>query len=201
MTGCYFHLAQSILRKVNDAGLKADYESDNIIRQFIRSLMASSHVPLDDVVTVFDHIVQNEMPRDERIDDVVTYLERTYIRGRRRPGRVEQYNAAIFPPAVWNKFEDAGDGIARTTNAVEGWHFSLQALFLCQHPNMWTFLEGIRHDCNLHLASFLRAATGAQHVGKKKYRTLKERVARTVAGYGQTDQLTYLHAIAHLSHA
>lgn len=102
---------------------------------------------------------------------------------------------------MWNKFAAAGDGIARTTNAVEGWHYGLQALFMCIHPNLWTFLEGIVRDCSLHVASFLQATAGTQHLSRKKYRTLRDRVARTVAGYRQTDRMTYLFAIAHLSNA
>jgi hypothetical protein len=76
-------------------------------------------VPENDVTAAFDELVQ-VMPLDNRVQDVVTYFEHTYIRGRRRPGRGENYGPAIFPIAVWNQYESAGDGIARTTNSVEG---------------------------------------------------------------------------------
>jgi len=197
--GCYFHLCQSINRKVNEVGLKQEYETDNEVRGFLRCLTAISHVPEDDVVMAFEMLV-SEMPANEKVNDVVTYFEHTYVRGRRRPGRAANYGQAIFPIALWNQFDAAGEGIARTTNSVEGWHYSLQSLFMCQHPTMWTFLAGIERDSQMSKTAYLQAATGVQHVTEKKYRDLKARVTRAVTGYLDVDTMTYLRAIAHLSH-
>lgn len=83
ISGCYFHLSQSVLRKVNEVGLKGDYEADDTIRGFIRCLVAISHIPVDDVEGLFDDLVEHDMPQTEKVEDVVTYFERTYIRGRR----------------------------------------------------------------------------------------------------------------------
>ena len=141
------------------------------------------------------------MPQDDRVNDVVTYFEHTYGRGRRRPGRGTNYAPPVFPIAVWNQYESAGDGIARTTNTVEGWHHSLQSLFMCQHPTMWTFLAGLERDCSLNKAAYLQATTGLVQVGRKRYRDLKDKVSRAVAAYSASDTLTYLRTIAHLSHA
>ena len=99
-----------------------------------------------------------------------------------------------------NQFQSIGDGIARTTNSAEGWHHSLQALFMCQHPTLWTVLIGIMRDCQLSKAAYLQAATGVTHTNKKRYRDIRDQVFRAVAGYGTCDILTYLHAIAYLSH-
>jgi hypothetical protein len=141
------------------------------------------------------------MPANELVNDVTTYFEHTFIRGRRRPGRGENYAPAIFPIHIWNQFDSAGEGIARTTNSVEGWHHSLQALFMCKHPTVWSFLAGIQRDSQLNKAAYLQASTGIVHIGKKRYRDLKARVMRATASYGSSDLLTYLRAIAHLSHA
>jgi len=200
ITGCYFHLCQSVLRKVNEIGLKADYEGDDEIRGFVRCLTALSHVPETDVIDAYEALIET-MPMNEMVNDVATYFEHTYIRGRRLRGRGDNYAPAIFPIRLWNQFGSVGDGVARTTNSVEGWHHSLQSLFLCQHPTLWTFLTGIERDAKLSKASFLQAATGADIVGRKVYRCLKERVIRAVNAYATRDTLTYLRAIAHLSHS
>lgn len=197
--GCYFHLSQAVIRKVNDLGLKSDYQSNDVIRGFVRCLIALSHVPSDDVLVSYQTLVA-DMPNDERINDLVTYFEHTYIRGRRRPGCIEQYGNAIFPIPCWNHHQTAGDGIARTTNSVEGWHHSLQALFMCHHPTMWTFIAGLRRDCEMSKAAYLQAAAGSVNTGKKRYRDLRQRVQRAVAGYGSIDTLTFLRSIAHLSY-
>ena len=183
-----------------ECGLKADYENDDEIRGFIRGLPALSHVPATDVVDAFAVLVE-EMPQNEKVNDVVTYFENTYIRGRRRPGRGTNYADAIFPIPLWNQYQWAGEGIARTTNTVEGWHHGLQSLFMCKHPMMWIFLAGIQRDCSLNKAAYLQSTSGVVHQGKKKYRETKSRVARAVASYGTSDTLTYQRVIAHLSHS
>ena len=69
VTGCYFHLCQSIMRKVQEGGLKPDYESDDAMRGFIRCLPALSHVPVDDVIAAFKTLV-SDMPADDIVNDV-----------------------------------------------------------------------------------------------------------------------------------
>jgi FLYWCH zinc finger domain/MULE transposase domain len=199
ISGCYYHLCQSVIRKVSDLGLKQEYASNDEVRGFVRCLPALAHVPPQDVVEAFDILTEN-MPHVDNVSQIATYFEHTYIRGRRLRGRVENYGPALFPVPLWNKFEAAGEGIARTTNIVEGWHCGLQSLLMCAHPTMWVFLDGVEKDCAKNKATMLQAAAGATQVSKKPYRELRARVANAVAGYGQSNTLTYLRAIAHLSH-
>lgn len=199
ITGCYFHLAQSVLRKVNEVGLKTDYENRDDIRIAIRSLAALSHVPVDDVPEAFDLLAES-MPVADHIDEVVTYFEHSYVRGRRLRGRGDNYGPALFPVETWNQVQAAGDGLARTNNICEGWHHGLQSLLQCSHPTIWRFLEGLQSDCARQRASFLQGVTGVKHPAEKRYDVLRKRTLLAVAAYGQTDVLTYLRGIAHLSY-
>ena len=70
------------------------------------------------------------------------------------------------------------------TNIVEGWHYGLQALFQCSHPTMWKFLAGLLNDCMKQKAAFLQGVTGVEQPVVKRYRLLKEQVARAVATHG-----------------
>lgn len=204
VSGCYFHLCQSILRKVNELGMKVAYETDDVLRSFIRCIPALAFVPPGDVADAFD-ILAEAKPEDEhgheRLDELLSYSELTWIRGRRLRGRGETYAPAVFPIPLWNKHEAGLDGVARTTNVVEGWHYGLQALFQCHHPTMWSFLTGIQQDIQKQKAALLQSATGVQTLPRKRYRQLTERVQRAVANYASTEILTYLRAIAHLSHS
>src|SRR6476469_3445322 len=107
--------------------------------------------------------------------------------GKRRPMSAGRYRGA------------AVDGIARTTNSVEGWHHGLQSLFQCQHPTMWTFFQGLQRDMQRQKTSFMQRVTGLEHPSRKRYRALEVRVERAVAAYGRADILLYLRALAHLS--
>ena len=158
--------------------------------------------PLLDVQEPFE-LLADTMPKAAHLDEVTTFFEHTYmyVRGRRQRGRGEIYAPALFPPEMWNQHEGSIDGIARTTNAVEGWHHGLQSLFQCSHPTLWTFLQGIKRDMQKQKALFLQGMTGVEHLGAKKYRALSSRVQRAIASYGRGEVLTHLRAIAHLSHS
>lgn len=84
VSGCYFHLCQSIQRKVNEVGLKVMYESNNEVRIVIRCLSALAYVPSGDVVEAFDLLSENKPGNDEdtsaKIDETLTFFEHTYAR-------------------------------------------------------------------------------------------------------------------------
>lgn len=199
VTGCYFHLTQSVLRKVNEVGLKTQYECDNELRGYIRCLPALAYVPPEDVVEAFNLLVET-MPAADHVDEVTTYFKHCYIRGCRRRGRGEMYGPALFPIDTWNQYAAGADGIARTTNSVEGWHHGLQAMFHCHHPTLWTFMAGLKDDMTKQNTSFLQGAAGRIQPARKAYRDLQGRVERAVAGYGRAEILVYLRAMAYLSH-
>jgi hypothetical protein len=199
VTGCYFHLTQSVIRKVQEIGLKVQYEGDNEVRGFVRCLAALAFVPPEDVVEAFE-LVAETMPDVEHLDELTTFFEHTYVRGRRLRGRGETFGPALFPLETWNQYSAGSSGIARTTNSVEGWHHGLQSLFQCHHPTLWTFMEGLKRDMQKQMTVFLQGATGVEHPAAKRYRLLHTRVQRAVAAYGRAEILIYVRAMAHLSH-
>ena len=62
---------------------------------------------------------------------------------------------AQFSINVLNQNAAGVDGIARTTNTVEGWRHGLQSLVQCHHPALWTFLSGIKRDMHFNFTNFL----------------------------------------------
>jgi len=197
--GCYFHLCQSVLRKVNEIGMKVAYENDDDVRGHVRCLAALAFVPVDDVEEAFD-LLAEDMPPHDNMNELLSFFEHTYIRGRRLRGRNAGFGQPLFSPEIWNQRAAAANGIARTTNAVEGWHHGLQSLFQCHHPTMWTFIEGVKKDMCKQRTVLLQGATGVVQPGSKLYRRLRERVALAVEGYSRVEVLTFLRAMSHLSH-
>jgi len=156
-------------------------------------------VPFSDVVDVFAFLADN-MPNHAKMPKLLSYFEHTYVRGRRRPGLAENYGSAIFPTDTWNHFETAGHGIARTTNAVEGWQYGLQALFQCHHPTLWAFMKGIEIDVQMQHVAFHQCIAGSQIAIPKRYRELNVRVQNAVDRYMSSEILVHLRAVVHLSH-
>lgn len=52
-TGCFFHLYQSVWRKVQDAGLKQKYQNDHEFARWIRMILAIAFIPLAGVIVAF----------------------------------------------------------------------------------------------------------------------------------------------------
>ncbi|XP_065315848.1 uncharacterized protein LOC135924680 [Gordionus sp. m RMFG-2023] len=153
--GCYFHLKQSVNRKINDLGLKEMYESNDDFRLYSRCLSALAYVPEDDVGNSFDTLAEifGELNGSS---ELISYFEKTYIRGRRNPRQRNNFAAPLYNVRLWNKHNSTLEGVARTTNCVEGWHYGIQSLHQCSHPTLWKFLDGIQKDMQKHKALYLQ---------------------------------------------
>ena len=158
ISGCYFHLCQSVLRKINEVGMKQANENDNVVREAVRCIPALAFVPEADVMDAFDILADHISEIHERMPELLSYFEHTYIRGRRRAGRVATHGPSVIAMQRWNQNQAAADGIARTTNSVEGWHYGLQSVFQCHHPNLWIFLDGISKDIQKQKAIFYKGS-------------------------------------------
>ena len=160
-----------MIRNVSELGLKRQYENDDDVRDYIRCLPALAFVPDDDVMDAFEVLAESS-PQVDRIDLITTFFEHTYVRGRRQRGRGDNYSPAMYPINLWNKHDDAVDGIARTTNIVEGWHSGLQSLFQWHYPTLCTFLDGIK-DIAKQKSVFLQESAGVHQTAAKSYRLLE----------------------------
>ena len=116
--GCFFHMTQSIIRKVNDHGLKIRYETDHDFAIKVKCLSALAFVPVEDIEELFGTVVEQFPQDDDGCMQLLTYFESNFIKGpatrngNNRPPR--------FPPTIWNHFSDVDQCIPKTTNASEG---------------------------------------------------------------------------------
>ena len=90
------------------------------------------------------------------------------------------------------------DGLARTNNATEGWHFGLQALFQGSHPNIWIFLWQLKKDSLVIKFNAIQRLAGTENPTRKKYRLLNNRVQNICRKYKAGEKNHFLRAIAHL---
>ena len=110
-------------------------------------------------------------------DEVCLYFGSTYIKS------LVPNREVSFPPSLWNQRDAAVSGIARTTNAVEGWHFGIQSYFSGTHPNMWKVVGSLQKDASVQKLKLFDASSGHKFTKKKKYRVLNERVQNIMSVY------------------
>ena len=78
---CYFHLSQSIYRRVQEAGVQVAYNDrdDWRIKEITHMMLSLAFIPIDDVNRVFD-LLQAAVPTTFKC--VVDYFNHTYVKGR-----------------------------------------------------------------------------------------------------------------------
>jgi hypothetical protein len=72
--GCWFHLNQSILRKAQELGFQARYQSDKSFARFIKLFAALAVVPPKDVLRRFRQLVRT-IPAE--LEPLASYFKRT----------------------------------------------------------------------------------------------------------------------------
>ena len=204
LSGCYFHLCQSFVRKINEVGLKPVYEQNPGLALFLRMIPTLDFLPLGEVEPVFD-LVEEEITGEveilsleedvlEKIDLLASYFQKTYsnhnIGSTHRP--------PVFQPVIRNQSVSAMDGLARTNNATEGWHFGLQALLQVSHSNSWTFLRQFKKDSLVHKFNAIQGLAGVENPTREKNRLLNNRVQNICREYTAGEKNHFLRAIAHL---
>jgi len=111
LSGCVFHWAQSVMRKIQAEGLRRCYEERTDQGRFLRRLIALPLVPPD---AVFDMVLWFNMHAPSTAHKKVTqYILDTYA----HPDK------ALFKPESWSGYRR----LHRTNNACENNHHSLNS--------------------------------------------------------------------------
>jgi len=188
--GCFFHLTQSLTRKVASLGLKSRYSEDIDTRLLIRSLSALAFVPEEDVQELFA-VLALTFPDEEVFKELLRYFERNYV------GHL--MDAPRFSIRSWNHFDSVEAGNPRTSNCCEAYHSSLNSVFHASHPSIWKLLERLRKDAHGHRATLNLADNGNPEPRRAKVVRADEMLARTVETYkdcaSDKEKLEYLRRI------
>ncbi|KAF7684675.1 hypothetical protein CDIK_4440, partial [Cucumispora dikerogammari] len=120
MTGCMFHLAQSVQRKLDSSGFSTEFKNTPNVRKFVQALKCLPFVPISETVATFEWLKQLEDFPQELIS-IFNYFETTYIGTFGLNPR--------FPIEFWNNRQNVLDTLPRTNNAVEGWHNVFRSSF------------------------------------------------------------------------
>ena len=109
---CFFHLSQSVYRKVKELGLQNRYLNDTDFALICRMLPSLAYLPPQYVVTAFEQL-KSQFPTEAL--PLYSYFENTYV------GKKDQFgycDLPLFPIPMWNNFNLVAYGLPTTTNAV-----------------------------------------------------------------------------------
>jgi hypothetical protein len=134
VTGCYFHFSQSHWRKIQELGLKSQYEKDMLFQTQVKRITALPFLPLEDISGAWDKIYE------KRIDDGINGLKNKYMQ--------YVYNTWVkenstFSREIWNQFKNYNK---RTTNDLESWHNIFNRSVGKVHANIFEFINSIKSE-------------------------------------------------------
>ena len=161
------------MKKIAELGLKNDYERNHEFALALKMLPALASEKEEEIGNSYDKIVEEiqfvcdrtikESEKIAKVDELCFYLGSNYIKS------LVLNREVLFPPSLWNQRDAASSGLARTTNAVEGWHYG-------SHPSIWKVIANLQKAASVRKLNFYIASSGHQFTKKKKYRVLNEKV-------------------------
>lgn len=198
---CFFHLGQSVYRRVQAEGFQEAYNNaaDRTLKTYTHMILALAYVPLNDVRRVFN-LLREDCPED--LIPVVDYFERIYVIGVPRRGR----RRAVPPryvPELWNQHESAIELTHKTNNSAEGYHNPISTIIGRHHPDLYTALGEIQReqaDCEVAVAE-LSLGRRVKVGPKRKWLDLHSRIQGIAGNYDrykdENSELDYLRTLAH----
>jgi len=127
----YFHLTQSIYRKIQNVGLSNKYLNDNNFNLLARQIPALAFLPINMVRDAWSNL-KMQFSNDENEQKLVSYFDENFINGKIRMwfrnNRTPKIHEPIFLPEMWSVLSRTLTGTPRTSNSAEGWHNKINRL-------------------------------------------------------------------------
>lgn len=195
--GCFFHLSQCVWRSVQASrNLQKRYKEDPDFALNVRMLPALAFVPVANLVEAFEELAESPyfLKELQLLQPLLDYFEDTWVG---RPQRHNRRRPPLYQHSLWNCYNAVKDGLPKTNNAVEGWHLSFSHLLGADHPTIWKFINGLKHEQSLNDFKIDQYLAGDEPpLQRKKYRDSAKRIMKIVDDYGQRPLLDYLKGIA-----
>lgn len=178
--GCFFHMSKRLDLKVKQLGLMRRYTEDLVFRVRVKKLAALAFVPVGDIIPAYEALASTFL-NDEL--QLLHYFEATWIglpvAGRRM--------APMFPLQMWNVLGRHQAGSTRTTNSLEAFHHSFNALISCHHPTIWKLLPALQKQQHLTMNTIHRICRGDTFRTSSKEAVRNQRLATIVLNYDSSN--------------
>ena len=104
-----------------------------------------------------------------------------------------------FPSELCNQYDAVGEGVAGTTNSVEGWHCGLQAYLNGSTTNIWLLLRNLEKDSNMQKLQFIQKAVALLCSRRPRYQKYKNQMQNIRNTYEFVYTVPCLRAIASIT--
>ncbi|XP_042143102.1 uncharacterized protein LOC121833694 [Ixodes scapularis] len=195
VTGCFFHLKQSFVRRMQEEHLIVRYREDGDFRRRVSMIPALAFVRPGDIARGLEELQDDAPSTDDGLNKMFDYFERTYVGS--SIGRSRSRRPALFPHDFWSCYERITEGLPRTNNHVESWHNAFQKSLGLHHPDTYKLVAAFLREQSLteqKLADVLRGEP--QRSSKATYVRVAKNLSKLVEEYDQRCMLEYLRGVA-----
>ncbi|CAF1109257.1 unnamed protein product [Brachionus calyciflorus] len=128
--GCLFHLCQSFMKKFSELKLKKDYENNEEVSNWFKTVCSLAIVPIDYVNTLFEKLLSTT-PDIPNADTFLSYVVDTYFEGN-------------YEVSMWNHFNT--NDTPRTNNNLEGYNFRLNKHLSVARPDIYSAINKLKEE-------------------------------------------------------
>ena len=189
VSGCWFHYAQALVKKMRKIGLSDAYQNQLPVNNMFRCLLSLPLLPVTDIIPAFDDI-KSMLPAEQSawkpsLEQLLLYVQRQWL-----------LKSTIGPQRL-----SVRDKPARTNNAVESFHAALRRRIKVSHPNLFSFLGHLQRTVVDNQADINRLHRGlAIRRPKTRQNILNDnRIKLCVQRFdnGTYNPLQFLRAVSH----
>jgi hypothetical protein len=188
VSGCWFHYAQALIKKLKKIGLSDAYKNEEESQLVCRCLLSLPLLPVADIQPAFNDVkalVTSESTSQVKLDQLCRYVQRQWLD-----------KSSIGPSRL-----SVRDNTSRTNNAVESFHAALRRRVQVAHPNLYTFLGHLQRmtkDSELEMARLDRGLT-IRRPKKRVYVINDARIKTCLSRFdnGSYSRLQFLRAVSH----
>lgn len=202
--GCFYHLAQSVHRKIQMLGLQSEYKQNQQFTMFCSRINALAFLKADDVINGMQYLKGVTPPSGRELLDYFdsTYVTGTFKRVQNARGRITLKRVKpMYPPETWNVRDAVLTKEEKTNNQTEGWNNRFKNLVGHTHPGIYPLIEKMGHETLRDNMKIGQKAMGLSVKKKKKdkFETMQEKLFNLCTQHeaGQKTREEFLKSIAY----
>ena len=194
---CFFHLGQSLYRKVQSCGLQRHFWHNDSFQEEFSQILAIAFVPVDDMETAFVALFET-LSEEGKV--IAQHIDDNYLRGKlQRVNRGREIRKRpLFQRQQWNVYQSILNDEPKTNNFVEAFNHRLKYVIGMKHPSIHLFCDRLKEEQRYTEGIIENALAGrATTQCSKKELQLKKNLHTLANKYHEREILEYLRGCAH----
>ena len=196
IVGCFFHLTQSVMRKIQTTGLSLKFNNHERSRTVMKCMCSLAFVPLHEVRNAFLRLLRDLDDNHGEygmeymaIRGLFQYFWNTYV-----------CETAIFPINQWNQVSRVRQNLPRSDASLEGFHRGIRDCWGV-HSRLYIVMEKMvaeQHQVEIQWRRY-QAGLPLRRRSSRKWSILTHNLEVAVSDYrGLLNVTFYLRRVSHL---